>query len=85
LASLVSILNLFPGSFGKIVVAPCLLIVTLPGFSQRKYYEFNNPEALKLNKKRIELLTSRPWEFKQLDVYIRDDEHLLPIPGKIDL
>jgi len=48
-------------------------MVILPGFSQRKYYEFNNPEALKLTKKRIELLTSRAWEFKQLDVYVRGD------------
>ena len=49
-------------------------MIILPGISQRKYYEFNNPEALKLNKKRIDLLTSRAWEFKQLDVYIRGDK-----------
>jgi hypothetical protein len=74
LATLVSILNLPAGCINKIVGTACLFMVTLPGFSQRKYYEFNNPEALKLNKKRIELLTSRAWEFKQLDVYIRDDK-----------
>jgi hypothetical protein len=49
-------------------------MIILPGFSQRKYYEFNNTEALKLNKKRIDLLTSRAWELKQLDVYIRGDK-----------
>ncbi len=72
MAALVPILN--PGCIRKIIVTAVLFMAILPGFSQRKYYEFNNPEALRLNKKRSELLTSRAWEFKQLDVYIRGDK-----------
>lgn len=49
-------------------------MIVLSGFSQRKYYEFNNPEALRLTKKRIELLTSTGWKCKQVDVYIRGDK-----------
>jgi hypothetical protein len=67
-------MNPFARCIRKIVATAALFMIILPGFSQRKYYEFNNPEALKLNKKRIELLTSRAWEFKQLDVYIRGDK-----------
>ena len=74
MATLVSILNPTAGRIRKIIVTAVLFTAILPGFSQRKYYEFNNPEALKLNKKRMELLTSRAWEFKQLDVYIRGDK-----------
>ena len=73
LATLASILNPTAGCIRKIVVAAGLFMAVLPVFSQRKYYEFNNPEALKLSKKRIELLTSRAWELKQLDVYVRGD------------
>jgi len=67
-------LNPTAGRIRKIIVTAVLFTAILPGFSQRKYYEFNNPEALKLNKKRIDLLTSRAWDFKQLDVYVRGDK-----------
>lgn len=83
MATLVSILNLSPGSIGKIVVTACLFMITLPGFSQRKYYEFNNPEALKLNKKRIAVLTSTEWGCKQLDVYIRGAKATYPSGEKL--
>ena len=42
--------------------------------SQKKYYEFNNPEALKINQKRLALLTSGQWEGKDLLVLIRGEE-----------
>lgn len=75
MATLISILNPTSGCMRKIVVtAGLFFMVILPGFSQRKYYEFNNPEALKLNKRRLELLTSTAWELQQLDVYIRGDK-----------
>jgi hypothetical protein len=55
------------------ITAAFFFIFILPGFSQRKYFEFNNPEALKLNKKKVDLLTSAAWECKQLDIDVRGD------------
>jgi hypothetical protein len=39
-------------------------------FSQRKYYEYNNPDALKLTKARIQMLTSGEWIGSKLEVDI---------------
>jgi hypothetical protein len=75
LVTLTSIPIRVASSTSRTAITACfLLLVILPGFSQRKYFEFNNPEALKLNKKRIDLLTSAAWECKQLDVYVRGDK-----------
>ena len=74
MASFAAILNPPVRIARMIMVVAGMLGFVLPGISQRKYYEYNNPQALRLTKKRIELLTSTGWECKQVDVYIRGDK-----------
>ena len=44
-----------------------------PAFSQRKYYEFNNPADIKLTSEKIDLLTSTTWQAKKMRVIVRQD------------
>ncbi len=44
-------------------------------FPQRKYYEYNNPEALKLTSKRIEMLTSAEWQANEMHLMMRGDKY----------
>jgi hypothetical protein len=60
---------------------PLILFVVLCSFSsplhvysQRKYYEYNNPSALKLTKPRIELLTSVSWQGDKVHVTMKGDK-----------
>jgi hypothetical protein len=48
-----------------------LLLFTTDSFSQVKYFELTNPDALQLTDSRIQLLTSSPWKSYLVDTYIR--------------
>ena len=58
----------------RIVVFGALLVFcSYIGHAQRKYYEFNNPAALKLTKERINQLTSAEWLGERLRIVTRHD------------
>src|SRR5688572_25194817 len=50
-----------------------LLLLATNGYCQRSYYEYNNPEALRISKKSIDLLASAPWIIKEVTWKIQND------------
>jgi hypothetical protein len=50
-----------------------LLLVATNGYCQRSYYEYNNPDALRISKKSIDLLASVPWKVKEVIWKIQND------------
>lgn len=61
-----------PASFSILLLVATGIFFVKPGtaFSQRKYYEYNNPDALKLTKSRIQQLTSGEWLGSKITVDI---------------
>src|SRR6188474_2991590 len=49
------------------------LIVAINSFCQRSYYEYNNPDAVKINKKVLDQLTDVEWNLKDVSWLIRKD------------
>jgi hypothetical protein len=47
-------------------------VLTTTGFAQRKYYEYNNPDAIKLDRKRIDMLTSTSWKLLEREITVRN-------------
>jgi hypothetical protein len=56
-----------------VLIAFCLAFHN--AFPQRKYYEYNNPEALKLTSRRIEMLTSAEWQANEMHLMMRGDKY----------
>jgi hypothetical protein len=50
-----------------------LLLVATTSFSQRSYFEYNNPDAVKINKKVLDQLTTIEWQLKEINWLIRKD------------
>jgi hypothetical protein len=49
------------------------LLVAINSFSQRSYFEYNNPDAVKINKKVLDQLTDVEWNLKDVSWLIRKD------------
>ena len=50
-----------------------LLGCSINAFSQRSYYEYNNPDALRISRKTIELLSSAEWAVQDVSWLIKKD------------
>jgi hypothetical protein len=58
-----------------IIFVILLQVIFHVALAQKKYYEFNNPDALKLNKKRIETLVANDWQGIDMQVQVRGDNY----------
>ncbi len=45
----------------------------IDSFSQRKYFEYNNPAALRISRNTFNLLTSKEWHLNRMEVVTRGD------------
>lgn len=55
---------------------PALLVICFiasPGHSQRKYFEYNNPNAIQLNSDKLKLLIGRKWYANEFVQIMRND------------
>jgi len=62
----------------------CLIVAT-NSFSQRSYYEYNNPDAVKINKKVLDQLTTIEWRLKEVNWLIRKDTFNYEMGGSLKL
>jgi hypothetical protein len=67
----------------SLVVLGALSIACQTALGQRKYYEYNSPEALKLTNKRIDLLTSTSWKASEIHVVMRGNIYTYHKPETI--
>jgi hypothetical protein len=61
------------------------LLVATNSFGQRSYYEYNNPDAIKINKKVLDQLTTIEWRLKEVNWLIRRDTFNYETGGSLKL
>jgi hypothetical protein len=63
-------LNIYRNAFPALLI---ICFIASPGYSQRKYFEYNNPNAIVLNSENLKLLIGRTWYETELIYIMRSD------------